>query len=295
MTMKISLGPLQYFWPKQQVLDFYDRAGQSSADIIYLGETVCSRRRELNTRDWIALGEQLADAGKEVVISSLALIEAQSEIASLKTLCRNSPFTIEANDLGAVQILGEMGKPFITGPSVNLYNSAAVQVLQQKGLKRWVTPVELCADSLVDILAGLEQPVETEVFSYGYLPLAFSARCFTARYRQLAKDSCEFVCMEYPQGLKVSSQEDQAVFTINGIQTQSGDCCNLLPLWQDLQSKGADIMRISPLAESSLELVERLRQSIDSNDAGLLTADENDCNGYWFGEAGFNRLESASA
>ena len=54
-------------------------------------------------------------------------------------------------------------------------------------------------------------------------------------------------------------------------------------------------MRISPLAESSLELVEQLRQSIDSNDAGLLTADDNDCNGYWLGEAGFNRLESASA
>ena len=51
--MKLSLGPLLYYWPKQTVEDFYQQALTSKADVIYLGETVCSKRRELKPRDWI--------------------------------------------------------------------------------------------------------------------------------------------------------------------------------------------------------------------------------------------------
>ncbi|HOZ06082.1 MAG TPA: U32 family peptidase, partial [Arenimonas sp.] len=79
--MKLSLGPLQYFWSRERTLAFYQEAAQWPVDIIYLGETVCSKRRELTTRDWIALAEELAAHGKQVVLSSLALIEAESELS----------------------------------------------------------------------------------------------------------------------------------------------------------------------------------------------------------------------
>ena len=72
--MKLSLGPLQYFWPREQVLAFYRQSRDWPLDIIYLGETVCSKRRELGTRDWIALAEELAEDGREVVLSGLALL-----------------------------------------------------------------------------------------------------------------------------------------------------------------------------------------------------------------------------
>ena len=287
--MKISLGPLQYFWPRQQVQDFYTKAADSSADIIYIGESVCSKRRELSTKDWLSLGDQLASKGKEVIISSMTLIEAQSEISSLKKLCRTSPFTIEANDMGAVHILSEMGKPFVSGPAINVYNSASLEVLQRLGLKRWVMPVELSGKSLDDILGGIKQDIETEVFSYGYMPLAYSARCFAARYRNLAKDDCQFICKEYPQGLSVMSQDGRQAFTINGIQTQSGECSNLLSQWPEMRAKGVDIMRLSPVGESTLEKVEQLNQAIISNTIDSLAPAADDCNGYWFGEAGFSQ------
>jgi len=40
--MRISLGPLLYFWNRQTVLDYYNKIAQSPVDIVYLGETVCA-------------------------------------------------------------------------------------------------------------------------------------------------------------------------------------------------------------------------------------------------------------
>ena len=77
---RLALGPVQYYWSRDDLLAFYDSVAESPVDIVYLGETVCAKRRSLRLDDWLALGERLAAAGKEVVMSSLALIEAESEL-----------------------------------------------------------------------------------------------------------------------------------------------------------------------------------------------------------------------
>ena len=76
-AMKLGLGPLQYFWPRDTTLAFYRDAAAWPLDIVYLGETVCSKRRELRTKDWLALADDLRAAGKEVA-SLGARIEALS-------------------------------------------------------------------------------------------------------------------------------------------------------------------------------------------------------------------------
>ncbi len=281
--MKYSLGPLLYFWPKQEVESFYQQAKQSSADIIYLGETVCSKRRELKPKQWFEVAKSLAEEGKQVVLSTMALLEAPSELSIMKTLIDNGEFIIEANDVSAIQLAHEKKVPFVVGPAVNSYNAQTLNLFLNKGMIRWCMPVELSREWLVDILTqcdelGIRKKFEVEVFSHGYLPLAYSARCFTARAENRAKDACQTCCIKYPSGMVVKSQEGQEIFNLNGIQTQSGYCYNLvneLPAMQGV----VDVVRLSPLGLSTLSQLNQFRANQQGSAPQRLSKLE--CNGYW--------------
>ena len=250
--MKYALGPLLYFWPKQDVESFYEQAKSSSADIIYLGEAVCSKRREMKAKHWMDIAKELSASGKQVVLSTMALLEAPSEVNIMKKYIDNGDFAIEANDVSAIQLASESKVPFVVGPAVNTYNARTLNLFLKQGMTRWCMPVELSREWLSNVMTQCEElnirnKFEVEVFSHGYLPLAYSARCFTARAENKAKDDCETCCIKYPTGLQVESQEGQSVFNLNGIQTQSGYCYNLvndLPNMHDL----VDVVRLSFLA-----------------------------------------------
>jgi hypothetical protein len=87
---KLSLGPIPYFWPRETVFRFYEAMAETHIDIVYLGETVCAKRRLMKMNDWYELAAMLTSAGKEVVISTMTLIEAHSELSTLRTI-RSKP------------------------------------------------------------------------------------------------------------------------------------------------------------------------------------------------------------
>ncbi|MCL2898295.1 U32 family peptidase [Brenneria tiliae] len=287
--MKYALGAILYYWPKDDIAAFYQAAAHSGADIIYLGETVCSKRRAMKVADWLDLARQLAAGGKQVVISTLALLQAPSELNELKRYVENGDFLLEANDLGAVNMAADRHLPFVAGHALNCYNAYTLRLLRQQGMVRWCMPVELSRDWLQNLLnqcdeLGFRNQFEVEVLSYGHLPLAYSARCFTARSENRAKDECETCCIHYPQGRKVLSQEDQQVFVLNGIQTQSGYCYNLgneLPGMAGL----VDIVRLSPQGMETLAMVDAFRAN-ENGQAPLALEKNADCNGYWRRVAG---------
>lgn len=299
-ALKLSLAPVSYLWSRGTLFDFYRGAADWPVDVVCLGEVVCSKRRSLRLEDWVAIGRRLEEAGKEVRLSTLTLIEASSEAGALRRLCKDSPFGIEANDFGAVRVLNHLGRTFTTGPAVNVYNEHTLDHLRQLGLRRFMMPVELGLETLRSLTSAVSD-VEAEVLAWGRLPLAWSARCYTARAENLPKDQCNLACGLDPDGRLLQTREGQPFLVLNGIQIQSALTQNLAPWMDELASAGARVLRISPQSQATgtvVRLFDKLRRegpSADWQSTLERLAPVGCCDGYLHGAAGFVRVGAPGA
>lgn len=246
--LALSVGPLLYFWPRQSLLHFYAMVADSAADSVTLGEVVCERRREMKPADWLALARELSSAGKEVVLASQALIASEADLRLLRRVAEQDEFMVEAGDVSAVQLLSTAARRFVLGPHINVYSREALQEYQRVGAARWVAPVELALCALGQINAGAPS-LPVEVFAHGRLPLAFSARCFTARHHRLSKDHCEYRCRDDGDGLLLSTSDGAPFLVLNGIQTQSAAQQCLIAERAALLAAGATRLRLSPQSQ----------------------------------------------
>lgn len=257
--ISLSVGPLLYWWPRQALLNFYAELADSPVHTIVLGELVCSRRNEIKFDDWIAIGRELRAAGKQVRLATLALVSSEAELRTLRRICEQQEFAVEAGDAAALQRLTlrtAAALPFTLGPHLNIYSAAALQEHARLGADRWVAPVELSLDA-VGLINPKPATLATEVWGFGRLPLAFSARCFTARHYRLQKDDCQFRCRDDADGLLLKSGEDEDFLALNGIQTQSAALQCLIGQGAALQAAGVDLLRLSPCGSHFLRVVER--------------------------------------
>lgn len=289
--LKLSIGPILTYWPRETVFDFYRMVADSPADIVYIGETVCSRRHEMRFTDWQDVADMLTERGKEVVMSTQTLIESSSELAAQRKITSNGRYTVEANDMGAVRRVA--GGEFVAGAHLNLYNGASLALMAGLGARRWVMPIEIGREKLARLQGDMPPLLETEVFAYGRMPLAFSARCFTARNRNLPKDGCGFSCIEHPDGLLLSSREGEPFLVLNGTQTQSAAVHSLVGEMDEMRELGVDVLRISPQASGTGDVIrifdETRRGVLDGQAAREQLAPlmpGRPCSGYWYGDPG---------
>jgi len=75
--------------------------------------------------------------------------------------------------------------------------------------------------------------------SAGRMSLALSARCYHARAYGRARDSCQFVCKNDPDGLQLRTIDGRSFLS-------SHDYLNLIQELPDLQASGVSRFRLSP-------------------------------------------------
>jgi collagenase-like PrtC family protease len=290
--MKLALGPLLYYWPRETVLGFYEAVAAAPVDTVYLGEVVCSRRHELSFEDWLAIGEQLAAAGKEVVLSAQALAESEGDLKLQRRAVANGRFRVEANDWGAVHLLA--GTPgWVAGPHLNVYNPQTLALVAEMGATRWVAPLEATRELVAGMLAARPAKMEAEVFGFGRLPLALSARCFTARRFNRQKEDCGYACLEFPDGMALATREGKPFLAVNGVQTLSAGAYCLVQELGALREAGVALLRVSPQSKDTVEILFALRaacdghlSSFDARKALAALAPGALWNGFWHGRPG---------
>mgnify|MGYP002716882516 CR=1 FL=1 len=110
--MKLSLGPVLFYWSRSKLLDFYAEMAALPLDIIYLGETVCSKRRALSLDDWLGLARELRECTRaelvlpaEVEFRTLNLADPHRLVVDLPgtTLPRNLQLPAPAGLVKAVR------------------------------------------------------------------------------------------------------------------------------------------------------------------------------------------------
>ena len=215
-------------------------------------------------------------------------------------IAAQNDYPVEANDMGAVQRLSGQ-KPFVAGPQLNLYNLPSLTWMASLGASRWVMPLEMKRADLAVLQAGRPAGLETEVFAYGRMPLAYSARCFTARHRNLPKDDCQFSCIAHPDGLLLNTRESEHFLVLNGTQTQSARVYNLIESLPEMQAMGVDVLRISPQAEHTGDIValfDAVRRGALAPSAAQAKLEplmpEQGCNGYWHGQPGLDWVSATA-
>lgn len=256
----LTLGPLLFNWAPERVRDFYLRiADEAPVDTVHLGEVVCSNRAPFLEPHIEEIAARLVDAGKSVVFSSLALVTTDREAAVARALAADPDLLVEVNDIGLLAAVA--GRPHVIGPMVNVYNEATLEFLAGRGAMRICVPAELPLRSIAALASA--SSVELEVIAFGRLPLAISARCFHARAHLLHKDGCQFVCAKDPNGMAVETLDGEPFLAVNGTQTLTYSCCNLVGDLAELVTAGVRRFRLLPLAVDMITVARTFRDVLD--------------------------------
>lgn len=291
--MDLSVAPNPFFWNAEAVRHFYAGLADAPVARVVLGELVCSKRLPFWQDEIPQAIETLQAAGKEVAVTSLALITLKRE-RKLTADLLGLGLPVEVNDLSALHHI-PAGVPFWVGPLVNIYSEGTFRWLARRGARRVCLPPELPMES-VALLADIAQAegIALEVWGHGRLPLAISGRCYHARLHERAKDSCQFICEADPDGRDVDTLDGQRFLVVNGVQTLSQAYACMADHARRLQDIGVSALRLQPQSTGFAALCDdyaRLLEGRISSDALLrnLRAAHPEmqlCDGYGRGIAG---------
>lgn len=297
--MELTLGPVLTQMGRDDMIRFYDEVADLAVNTVYLGEVVCSKRGSLTVDDIGLIGESLERAGKKVVVSTLAIVTSDEELALIRDLAA-LPFAIEANDMSVFNIVDAAKKEVLAGPHLLTYNTAGVAFLNNLGVKRFSFPVELPRESIKYNIDNTG--IDAEVFGFGRVPLAFSWRCYSARASGRTRSECQLDCARHRGGIEIKTLHGEPVFTLNGTSILSARAVCLVEFIDDLKEMGVKAFRVSPVPESSARVVkalsDRIEGRIDTREALEVLkecAGTGFCNGWYHKRPGKELLALEAA
>ncbi|RCK48032.1 U32 family peptidase [Thalassospira profundimaris] len=266
---RLIMGPVLFHWDENRKRDFYAQiADETDIDTVHVGEVVCAKRMPFFDKHLPDVIERLQRAGKEVVLSTLALVMNSRESALINEITQMPDLLIEANDISAAGLLAD--RPHVIGPYINIYNESTFSYFESRAAKRISLPWELPLSSISQ-LCETRKSAEIEVQVFGRMPLAISARCYSARAQGLHKDGCRYVCGEQLDGMEVATLDDAPFLAVNGLQTLSNHYVELSDNIGELQDAGVSAFRLSPHSLDMMEVAQLYRQLLDRKiDAGEL-------------------------
>lgn len=296
--MDLTIGPNPFFWAADRVRDFYRAMADAPAERVVIGEWVCSKRLPFWQGEIPAAVEVLQAAGKTVALSTLALITLVRERRQTNDLV-DMGLPVEVNDLTALNLIPE-GTPFWVGPMVNVYNEGTLEFLARRGARRICLPPELPLQSVAVLArAGRDAGVEVEVWGHGRAPLAISGRCYHARLHDRAKDNCQFVCGEDPDGRAVDTLDGQGFLTVNGVQTLGRTVTTVAGQIDELRAAGVSSLRLSPHVGDFAGVAHAYASAISgapdrlADELGRLMPEASFSNGFLAGRAGVDMVVPA--
>ena len=265
MNAALTIGPVLFHWPADKKRDFYFRiADEAPVETVYLGEVICSKRAPFFEQHYEEVAERLTRGGKSIVFSSLAEVMLVREREMTKGLCELENVQVEANDTTALYHLRD--RPHRIGQYFNVYNEETMAYLAAKGATHITLNSEVPGAALTHLggKAG-ELGISLEVQVYGRTGLALAARCYHARAHDRSKDNCQFVCEQDPDGMALRTLSDQPFLAVNGIQTLSHTCLNLVGRMTEMRELGIDTFRISPHDHDMVEVAKIFRAVLNED------------------------------
>jgi O2-independent ubiquinone biosynthesis protein UbiV len=258
--MTLTLGPLMYHWAPERRLDFYARiADEAPVDCVHLGEVVCSKRAAFSDPDLPRLIERLQAAGKEVVLSTLALVTSRREMDAIVANAE-AGLLVEANDVSCIHALA--GRPHVIGPLVNVFNEGSLGYVVRLGAVRIAPPPEVSEEG-IGVFARHAPGVDIEAMVFGRQTLSVAARCYHARSRGLHRDNCQFVCEQDPDGMPVETLDGQPFVAVNGTETMSHGYVALIGDLARLAGLGVRRFRLMPQDLDMVAVARLYRDTLD--------------------------------
>jgi collagenase-like PrtC family protease len=264
--VKLSVAPISGHYGADAIVAYYrEAAGSRHVDRAYVGELFCPKRL-IPRRAFEEGMDILEDAGKEAVFSTLALPAGEADYDAAAPYVERARI-VEVNNLGFIPWIREnfSGKTMLAGPICNLYSRADLEIVRDWGCSGVSLHIDLMPETVLDLCGSGLLPAE--VFLHGRPPLAFSWRCYSARFAERPQNACGYVCREQ-DGLVFKNLEGEDGFVVDGPAVLSGQVLSTAEQLQDYAEAGAAFGRLA-LAPGEIARVTAIYAALLSGDMAL--------------------------